>query len=200
MNFRDAALEVIRKEGGSVLHQVKNDRGGLTKYGISQRSYPKLDIAKLTLDDAIAIYKRDFWDKINGDKIKLYSIAFAIFDQAVNRGPATAIKQAQKVVSVKSDGIPGAQTLNAINAISERDFLKRYLELSKDAYQKIVDGDSSQGIFLKGWNNRLSEIEKYASTYLGRMNTSTAIGSGAVILATAFFLIFFLNQPKRRSA
>ena len=38
-----------------------------TKFGISGGSYPTLDIAALTLDDARAIYRRDYWDRIQGD-------------------------------------------------------------------------------------------------------------------------------------
>ena len=38
------------------------DASGETKYGISSRSYPAIDIASLTLEDAKAVYRLDFWD------------------------------------------------------------------------------------------------------------------------------------------
>ena len=48
--FDHAVKEILRHEGGYVDDPV--DRGGETKYGISKRSYPDLDIANLTLEQA----------------------------------------------------------------------------------------------------------------------------------------------------
>lgn len=186
MNYRDAILKVIEHEGGAKITNHANDRGGLTKFGISQRAYPLLDIASLTLDQAIAIYKRDYWDKIQGDKIKSYSVAFAIFDQAVNRGVATAVKNAQKAIGVKDDGLLGPATLNAINGISESLFLSKFIEISKNAYLSIVSFNPSQDVFLKGWMNRLDAVADYA-----RKNSGVVQGSivGLIAIVAIFFLI-----------
>lgn len=81
--FDDAFDAVVGVEGGYVNNPA--DPGGETKYGISKRSYPTLDIANLTLDDAKAIYKRDYWDPLNLDN-ELYPIALLLFDAAVNQG------------------------------------------------------------------------------------------------------------------
>lgn len=74
---------VLAEEGGTV--NDPHDPGGLTKYGISQRSYPDVDILRLTLDDATAIYRRDYWDKIRGDELPA-GIDLLVFDSAVNQG------------------------------------------------------------------------------------------------------------------
>ena len=50
---------VLENEGGYVNDPA--DPGGETKYGISKRSYPALDIKNLTVEQATAIYLRDFW-------------------------------------------------------------------------------------------------------------------------------------------
>ena len=47
-NFDHCITAILTEEGGLVNHS--RDPGGLTKYGISQRSYPNLDIQSLTLD------------------------------------------------------------------------------------------------------------------------------------------------------
>ena len=61
-DFQKAVDDLINNwEGGYVFDP--NDAGGMTKYGISQRSYPTLDIKDLSRDEAIAIYFRDFWQK-----------------------------------------------------------------------------------------------------------------------------------------
>ena len=62
-DFFDAAFAiVVGVEGGYTLC-LPGDPGGETNYGISKRSYPDVDIAQLTLDDAKTIYRRDYWDR-----------------------------------------------------------------------------------------------------------------------------------------
>lgn len=39
---------------------TKNDPGGKTKYGISQKAYPALNIKALTLNEVKKIYFRDY--------------------------------------------------------------------------------------------------------------------------------------------
>ena len=55
--FEKAFEYVIANEGGYVFD--KNDPGGATKYGISQKAYHTLNIRALTLDDAKKIYYCD---------------------------------------------------------------------------------------------------------------------------------------------
>lgn len=108
MNF-DAAFErVIGHEGG--LSDDPQDPGGLTKYGISKRAYPNEDIEKLTLDRAKEIYRRDYWDRIQGDQLPAW-IAGQVFDAAVNSGVRQAGMWLQQAVGARPDGIIGAQTI-----------------------------------------------------------------------------------------
>lgn len=60
--FEKALAFTLQNEGE--LCSVEGDAGGLTKYGISKRSYPHLDIANLTKEKAAEIYRRDFWPPI----------------------------------------------------------------------------------------------------------------------------------------
>ena len=59
MNFKTAMKIVFYSEGGLADRPLSEDPGGLTKYGISQRSYPGLDIRNLTIGEAERIYKKD---------------------------------------------------------------------------------------------------------------------------------------------
>ena len=67
MSFETVVHMVLEHEGGYVNHP--SDPGGETKYGISKRAYPDVDIAELTKDDAADLYKRDYWDRIKGDDL-----------------------------------------------------------------------------------------------------------------------------------
>ena len=85
-----------------------------TKFGISAAAYPDIDIANLTLDEARSLYRRDYWDRINGDLLPA-PIALLVFDAAINSGAARAISWLQGIVHVQRDGIIGQNTLVAIN-------------------------------------------------------------------------------------
>lgn len=82
--FEFALAVVLESEGGYVWD--KNDPGGETNWGISKRSYPHLNIADLTLDEAKAIYKADYWNAISGDILPA-ALAVVSLDIAVNHGP-----------------------------------------------------------------------------------------------------------------
>jgi lysozyme family protein len=81
--FPAAFAIVVGIEAGYV--DDLSDPGGETKYGISKRSYPNVDIPQLTLEEAQAIYRRDFWDKLNLDSMP-WNLALIEFDAAVNQG------------------------------------------------------------------------------------------------------------------
>jgi lysozyme family protein len=83
-----------------------------TKWGISSKSYPSLDLHNLTRADALAIYRRDFWDKIGGDQLPA-PVALMVFDAAVNQGPQTAVSILQTAAGCAIDGRMGPATLAA---------------------------------------------------------------------------------------
>lgn len=88
MSYFEAAFQlVVGEEGGYV--NDPHDPGGETRYGISKRAYPNLDIANLTLQQAHDIYRRDYWDRLNLDALS-WDKALLEFDAAVNQGPGYA--------------------------------------------------------------------------------------------------------------
>jgi lysozyme family protein len=88
-----------------------------TKFGISAGAYPDLDIANLTRDAAKALYQRDYWDRIGGDRLPA-SIALLVFDAAINNGTGRAARWLQQAASVAQDGVIGPETLSAIGTIA----------------------------------------------------------------------------------
>lgn len=86
--FERAVEFVLRWEGGYVHNPA--DPGGETKYGISKRSYPYLDIKNLTREQAIEIYRRDYWDAAGAGELR-WPLALVYFDAAVNHGVGAAL-------------------------------------------------------------------------------------------------------------
>jgi lysozyme family protein len=153
-NFELAVTKTIQSEGGSEISRHPADRGGVTKYGISQAAYPQLNIERLTETQAKQIYKLDYWDRIQGDNITSQVVAEEIFDTAVLSYPKTASRLAQLALDLVPDGVFGPKTLDAINTVEPARFLMSY-KLAKIArYAAICNKDKSQSVFLLGWINR----------------------------------------------
>jgi lysozyme family protein len=154
-DFNYAIVKTIAKEGGSKITDDPNDKGGLTRYGISQRSYPNLDIKNLTESQAAVIYKRDYWDLVRGDDIKNQIVAENIFDTAVNMGVKTASRLAQSCLDISpADGAIGDASLIKINGVTPEYFLLCYTLAKVARYASICNKDRSQSKFLLGWINR----------------------------------------------
>jgi len=113
LNFKDAVEIVLSHEGGYVWD--KNDPGGETKYGISKRAYPDLDIAKLTREEAAQIYYTDYWLPLKCNSLP-FNVALVLFDMGVNMGRSQAVKCLQRAVLVKPDGVIGPMTMAAVAA------------------------------------------------------------------------------------
>lgn len=112
--FDIAFARTVGHEGGYV--NDPNDRGGETKYGISKAAYPNLDIKALTVADARAIYRRDYWAPCACDAM-LPNTALAVFDLAVNAGRWAAIRDLQLAIGVNADGVIGPRTRAALAAL-----------------------------------------------------------------------------------
>lgn len=152
-DFNKSIDKVLINEGGYV--NDPSDRGGETKFGISKRAYPNVDIKNLTAEQAKEIYKKDYWDKVKGDDISSEFVAYEIFDTAVNMGVRTASKIAQVVCEAHPDGFIGENTLKALNGVDEELFVAKF-KLAKIArYAYLVKTRPANKKFLYGWINRV---------------------------------------------
>ena len=155
--FLKAFDYVMYHEGGYI--NDLTDAGGETKFGISKRSYPHLDIKNLTRDQARRIYFVDFWLKAKCESINNENIAIKFFDLAVNIGISPAVKLIQRAlratgVQVVEDGIIGPITLAAINKADPTDLLAALKSEAAGYYRLIAHADPSQQKFINGWLNR----------------------------------------------
>lgn len=157
-DFNAAIVKTLVREGGSKITDDPNDAGGLTKFGISQRSYPLVNIRALTEEQARKIYKADFWDKVMGDNLASQAVAESLFDTAVNMGATTAVRLAQFSLGMENpDGILGPKSLAEINAVPEHEFLANFTLGKIARYVNICLKDKKQERFLLGWVKRALE-------------------------------------------
>jgi lysozyme family protein len=154
-DFYQAVEKILIAEGGYINDPL--DKGGETKYGISKRSYPEIDIKSLTKEKAMDIYRRDFWQNYGG--INSQDIAEAAFHIAVNCGCGIANRVLQQAANdcgagLTVDGAFGAKTLAAINTAPESWLLAEIKLRWLAHYVAIVERNKSQIKYLLGWTKR----------------------------------------------
>lgn len=130
----DKALEFVLKwEGGYV--NDPDDAGGETKYGISKRAFPNLDIKNLTLEQAKEIYESQYWTRAGCPWLKSYELATVVFDTAVNCGVGFAKSCLEKTQDIDA-----------------------YLELRKQRYFDVITKNPVNRKFRNGWANRVNQL------------------------------------------
>lgn len=149
---------VLKHEGGYVNHP--SDPGGETKYGISKRAYPSMDIASLTEEKAVHIYVSDYWNKIKGDQLPS-GVDCVVMDTAVNSGISRATKWLQRMVGATPDGAIGPMTLAAVRDAYEQDpkqLINDYMDYRLGFLEKLKTWDT----FGRGWSRRVEETREAA--------------------------------------
>lgn len=154
MDFERAVKHVLEYEGGLVDHP--KDPGGVTKYGISLRAYPHLGadgIRNLTVEQAKAIYKKDYWDATKCSEIPS-GMRLMLFDCAVNQGVGYATKAFQTSVSAKPDGAIGPRTLAAARSADEERAVQKFAFARYSRYSN----NRNFNVFGMGWMRRLLAV------------------------------------------
>ena len=134
-NFKKSLAFVLKWEGNYSYDST--DPGGETKWGISKRSHPSLDIKNLTPEQASQIYSDEYWDGAGCDSVP-FPLCTAVFDTAVNDGVSRALGWLKQ-----------ASDVNA------------FLMLRKQYYYSIVNKNPPSIKYLKGWLSRVADLKKF---------------------------------------
>lgn len=167
----DRAYPLSRaSEGGWSNH--KDDPGGATMGGVTQATYdgwrrargkPRRSVAKITEDEAVAIYASQYWEPIKGDRLPA-GVDYAVFDYAINSGPAQAVRDLQRVVGVAADGIVGNITLAAADGMPPAEIINRLC----DRRLAFLRSLRHWGTFGRGWAARVARVRAQALEMVGQ--------------------------------
>ena len=161
-NFDRSYVRVRVFEGGNV--DDPHDPGGRTSRGVTQRVYNAwCDVGHMarrdvwTAPDAHikAIYKTQYWDRAGCDRMS-DGVDYAVFDAAVNSGPAQAKKWLQRALGeARIDGIIG-HVAEAKMATCDPVLLSGGVCDRRRAFMKVLRTFPRYG---KGWLRRVAEVE-----------------------------------------
>ena len=152
-SFAFAVKLVLGIEGPDSDNPVTDPNGGLTRFGISQTQNPGLDVASLTVDDAIAYYRHNYWSPVRCDALP-WPINVMAFDSAVNQGTGVAERLLQAALRVTIDGVIGPETLAAAAKADAWDLAARYSAKRAVSYTQ----DSEWRMDGEGWIYRVSRV------------------------------------------
>lgn len=154
MSFERAIEFVLSHEGELADHPA--DRGKRTRWGVSSKAHPEVDLDTLTRDGAIALYRRDYWARIRGDALP-WPLGLVLLDHAVHSGAPRAVRTLQGILGVQQDGVIGRQTLQALAGAVLPVVVAECLRERADA---LVQQGFARGqrVFLFGWVSRLLDL------------------------------------------
>ncbi len=165
--------DVLKAEGWDEYTNHPADKGGPTKWGITQEKwseyvgYPasELDIQDITEAGAREFYRKLYIVEPQFDQLPQLLIPLVV-DSGVNSGPKRASKWVQRAVGVRRDGQIGPKTLAAVRASNHIATFLRIVSFRCKLYGRLVSRDPKlkaakdagfrlQAEFAAGWNNRV---------------------------------------------
>ncbi len=160
-------FEIARRGGWS---DDPDDPGGATMIDVTLATYrtfrrkknlpepSKADLRQISFPEWKDILKTMFWDRLHADDINSQGVANILFDWLWASGPS-AIRNIQKILGVKSDGIIGPITLLAINSRDHSALFHEIREVRERHYR------SCRGAwkYLNGWLRRLNALRSDGS-------------------------------------
>jgi lysozyme family protein len=152
ITWKDAAHIIIWDlEGGD---ELITDSGGLTKFGVSQKAYPNLDIENLPYEDAEEIFHNDYWEPSKADQLPS-PLNIYVVDAAYNMGVRTSMKLLQRALgNVVVDGRWGPRTQTAVTRC-DPEILSRWFNQQRLRYYIGVRDFDKYGA---GWFNRVMKL------------------------------------------
>lgn len=157
--FDEIANFVIDNLEGGGDRLIPEPNGSFSKYGINSEANPDIDVANLTREGALDIYKERYWNKINADSLPAH-MRLDAFDTAVLPGPGLAV-----AFYNESNGE-----------------LEQFRELRASYFENLAEEYPEKfAKYLEGWGNRMEKVGVQTALLLSS-NTPLSQQPGAIQL------------------
>lgn len=167
---------VLKAEGWDKYTNDPADRGGPTKWGITQKAWSDhrgREVSEQDMQDITEAQARDFYEELYVIGPKFHQLPEKLIelvvDSGVNSGPRAASKWVQRAVGAKQDGWIGPATLQLVWDQNHLTTFLRVVAYRTKLYGRLVSRDPKlklaqdagfhlQARFAGGWNNRIMEF------------------------------------------
>lgn len=166
--FEDLIGPLLKREAG--YSDRKNDRGGATNYGITQKTLDYWnttsphkfagsikDVRNLTTSVATVIYWELYWNVAGCQRVPP-RVREIHFDAAVQHSPRRAVMLLQQAAGAKVDGNFGAYTDTAVGGMIPDLLFYRYKSFRYEFYGDIIARDPTQDANIDGWMRRMKGL------------------------------------------
>lgn len=170
--FAAAVAFILEHEGGFVDHP--RDPGGTTNLGITAHTlaiWRKVDavtiddVAKLTREEAEAIYHANHWNPVKADELP-DGLGLLVFDHAVNAGVGSAARLLQRAINTRQarsvlieDGQIGAKTIFYAAQCDVLSLIDEFGARRMIHYARLTTLFSTFGA---GWSRRVMKSQRRA--------------------------------------
>ena len=223
-NF-DKYYPTLLQHEGTGYHFDPDDPGKHTHTGITYQTFeavahelgvvPLLDSFKeLTPEQIKYIYRKHYWDAIQGDLIPSQTFAEFYFDFFVNAG-FKATKVLQQTINIlrpvysytalKVDGIFGPLTLHAVLDllgiyITASSLYTAFVQRRLDYYRDIVRANPRLAKYSNGWGNRVRSFpEKLAESDFIPVEIKKEMTARQLVIFETAMLTYMAYQVERDS-
>lgn len=161
----EVAIEYVLKNEGGFTDDAR-DPGGATQWGVIKTEYEKFlgkkltsdDVRKMPLSTAKAIYMKEFWLPIKGDRYDTDAVAIAIMDTAVNKGLGGCMVCLRDALDKEDLSRYGEDTIEAVNMVEPNHFLQRFSEAVLRYIEARIAKYPNMAWARKGWQNRAKRL------------------------------------------
>ena len=162
--YDDITTDILKAEGWDKYTNRPNDRGGPTKWGITQKAWSEyigrkcneFDIQAISERQARVFYEEEY---IHAPRFDLLPgvLQPMVIDCGVNHGTRAASKWVQRAIGVRQDGVIGPKTIGAVNTANPIATYMKICAFRIKLYGRIVTKDPTQAENAWGWNNRAAK-------------------------------------------
>lgn len=164
-NLAPALSAIFGHEGGFSNRPLKDDPGGATMWGVTQRTLEAWrkrpvtvnEVRNLKIEEAAEIYRKEYANRVSFDELPA-GLDYAMLDYAINSGPAQAVRSLQRVLGVVQDGVIGPRTRDTIRM---RGVVKMIDSLQDERWafmQRLSNFQKNKN----GWKTRVEDVRRKA--------------------------------------
>lgn len=172
--IEEIITDILKAEGWDTYTNRPSDRGGPTKWGITQKTLSEWrgrDVTEQEVKDLTEAQARDIYEEmyVVAPRFNLLPplLMPMVVDCGVNHGVRAASKWVQRAVGATQDGLIGPKTIEVVNSTNPLTIYLRVCVYRAHLYAHIVSRDSSQREYLLGWINRNNKwIERLADSLI----------------------------------